>query len=166
LGKACARTVVVGADFCFPMLKVAQGKAIPHLVQADGLYLPFRDASFDALTVAFGLRNMADWAKALREMARVLRPGGILLVMDFSLPEPGLWRTIYRWYLHNVLPRFAAAITGNKQAYEYLAGSIEAFPSGRAMQKLAEASGFFDFRAQPLCGGVASIYTARSIPYK
>jgi demethylmenaquinone methyltransferase/2-methoxy-6-polyprenyl-1,4-benzoquinol methylase len=166
LGRACPRAVIIGADFCLPMLKVAQAKAIPHLVQADGLHLPFRDASFDALTVAFGLRNMADWKEALREMARVLRPGGLLLVMDFSLPEFGPWRRIYRFYLHKILPWFAAAITGNKEAYEYLGSSIEAFPSGREMQKLAEGNGFFEFRAKPLCAGVASIYTARSNPYK
>jgi demethylmenaquinone methyltransferase/2-methoxy-6-polyprenyl-1,4-benzoquinol methylase len=148
------------------MLEVARKKNLPLLVQADGLRLPFRDGMFDALTVAFGLRNMASWEGALREMARVLRPGGLLLVMDFSMPEFVPLREFYRLYLHKVLPRFAAAITGNKEAYEYLGSSIESFPRGRDMQELVERSGFSDFRAQPLCCGVASIYTARRKAYK
>ena len=148
------------------MLEVALQKNLPLLVQADGLRMPFRDGIFDVLTVAFGLRNMASWENALREMARVLRPGGLLLVMDFSLPEFAPLREFYRLYLHKVLPRFAAAITGNKEAYEYLGSSIESFPRGREMQELVERSGFFHFRAQPLCCGVASIYTARKKTYK
>jgi demethylmenaquinone methyltransferase / 2-methoxy-6-polyprenyl-1,4-benzoquinol methylase len=153
--------MVIGADFCLPMLEVARKKKIPLLVQADGLQLPFRDAKFDALTVAFGLRNMASWGDALQEMARVLRPEGVLLVMDFSLPEFPPLRDLYRLYLHNVLPRFAAAITGNREAYEYLGSSIESFPRGRKMEELVRSSGFSDFRAKPLCCGIASIYTAR-----
>ena len=161
LGKASPGSVVVGADFCLPMLEIARRKRIPLLVQADGLQLPFRDGMFDALTVAFGLRNMASWNAALQEMARVLRPGGVLLVMDFSLPKFPPLRRFYRLYLHHVLPRFAAAITGNKEAYEYLGSSIESFPRGREMQELVKSSGFSDFSARPLCCGIASIYTAR-----
>jgi demethylmenaquinone methyltransferase / 2-methoxy-6-polyprenyl-1,4-benzoquinol methylase len=147
------------------MLEIAQKKPVRLLVQADGLRLPFRNGKFDALTVAFGLRNMASWDAALREMARVLRPGGVLLVMDFSLPEFAPLRKLYRFYLHNVLPRFAATITGNKEAYEYLGSSIESFPRGRKMQELVKSSGFSDFSARSLCCGVASIYTARK-PYR
>ena len=84
------------------------------------------------VTVAFGLRNMADYPAALREMHRVLKPGGRLLILDFSLPT-GILRTPYRLYLHNVLPRMAGWLTGQRDAYEYLGGSIEAFPSGKAM---------------------------------
>ncbi|HEY5769089.1 MAG TPA: ubiquinone/menaquinone biosynthesis methyltransferase [Terrimicrobium sp.] len=166
LRKASPRAAVIGADFCMPMLEVARKKNLPLLVQADGLRLPFREGIFDALTVAFGLRNMASWDGALREMARALRAGGLLLVMDFSLPEFAPLRKIYRLYLHTVLPRFAAAITGNKEAYEYLGSSIESFPRGAQMRELVEGSGFFDFRAQALCFGVATIYTARRKAYK
>lgn len=166
LRKASPRAVVVGADFCVPMLEVAKRKKVPLLVQADGVRLPFRDGVFDTLTVAFGLRNMASWDDALREMARVLRPSGLLLVMDFSLPEFAPVRKLYRLYLHKVLPLFAAAITGNKEAYQYLGSSIESFPRGREMQGLLERGGFSDFRARPLCCGVASIYTARKRSYK
>ena len=161
LRKASPRSLVVAADFCLPMLEIARRKRVPALVQADGLQLPFQNAKFDALTVAFGLRNMAAWDEALQEMGRVLRPGGILLVMDFSLPAFPPLRTIYRVYLHKVLPRFAAVITGNREAYEYLGSSIESFPRGRKMEELMQASGFSEFRARSLCFGVASIYTAR-----
>ena len=105
LRKASPGSVIVGADFCLPMLEIARKKNIPMLVQADGLQLPFRDAMFDAVTVAFGLRNMASWNAALQEMARVLRPQGVILVMDFSLPDIRPLRNLYRLYLHNVLPR-------------------------------------------------------------
>jgi demethylmenaquinone methyltransferase/2-methoxy-6-polyprenyl-1,4-benzoquinol methylase len=94
-------------------------------------------------------------------MARVLRPNGVLLVMDFSLPGFLPLRSFYRLYLHTLLPRFAAAITGNREAYEYLGSSIESFPRGREMEELVKSAGFADFREQPLCCGVASIYTAR-----
>jgi demethylmenaquinone methyltransferase / 2-methoxy-6-polyprenyl-1,4-benzoquinol methylase len=161
LHKACPGATVIGADFCMPMLEIARKKNVPLLVQADALRLPFLGETFDALTVAFGLRNMASWEDALREMGRVLRPGGLLLVMDFSLPEFSPLREVYRLYLHKVLPRFAAAITGNKEAYEYLGNSIESFPRGREMQELVERSGFSDFRHDPLCWGVAGIYVAR-----
>jgi demethylmenaquinone methyltransferase / 2-methoxy-6-polyprenyl-1,4-benzoquinol methylase len=160
LGKASPTSLIIGADFCLPMLEIARKKSIPFLVQADGLQLPFRDETFDALSVAFGLRNMASWSAALHEMARVLRPGGVLLVMDFSLPEVRPLRNLYRLYLHHMLPRLAAVITGNREAYEYLGSSIESFPRDRKMEELVKSSGFSDFRAKPLCLGVASIYTA------
>ncbi len=161
LRKANPTATVVGADFCLPMLEVARQKNVPALVQADGLKLPFRDQSFDALTVAFGLRNMASWEGALREMGRMLRPGGLLLVMDFSLPPFPPLRAIYRAYLHKVLPHLAAALTGNKEAYEYLGSSIESFPRDGGMRALIESCGFADARQIRLCLGVASIYTAR-----
>ncbi len=161
LKKSCPDATVIGADFCLPMLKVARAKHAPPLVQADGLGLPFLDASFDALTISFGLRNMASWTGALVEMARVLRPGGLLLVMDFSLPLQPAVLAVYRVYLHHVLPRIAGALTGNPGAYDYLAESIENFPRGRGMLALMESSGFREANQRPLCLGVASIYTAR-----
>jgi demethylmenaquinone methyltransferase/2-methoxy-6-polyprenyl-1,4-benzoquinol methylase len=151
----------VGADFCLPMLEVARTKKVPRLIQADGLSLPFQSEKFDALTVAFGLRNMASWETALREMSRVLRPAGFLLVMDFSLPRFAPIRGLYRLYLHNVLPRIAALLTGNKEAYEYLGSSIESFPRDEQMFALLKSCGYEEPRQYPLCFGIASIYTAR-----
>jgi demethylmenaquinone methyltransferase/2-methoxy-6-polyprenyl-1,4-benzoquinol methylase len=127
---------------------------------ADGTRLPFADGSFDAVTVAFGLRNMESWPGALREMSRVLRPGGHLLVLDFSLPRPPL-ASAYRFYLHRVLPRVAGMITGNRAGYEYLGASIEAFPSGRAMCDLMQQNNLRNAGTRPLAAGIVSIYTAR-----
>ena len=126
---------------------------------ADALALPFADASFDCVTVAFGLRNMADWKRALREIARVLEDGGRVLILDFSVPR-GLLAPLYRFYLHRCIPRIAAAITGERSAYGYLGGSIEKFPSGEAMESLLCESGFRATSATRLTGGIAALYTA------
>lgn len=150
---------IVGADFCLPMLRVAARKGLRPLVVADGTRLPFADAVFDAVTVAFGLRNMESWPGALGEMARVLRPGGHLLVLDFSMPAPPL-AGLYRFYLHRVLPVIAGLLTGRRAGYEYLGESIESFPSGPAMCSLIGGQGFRDVRALPMAAGIVSIYTA------
>jgi demethylmenaquinone methyltransferase/2-methoxy-6-polyprenyl-1,4-benzoquinol methylase len=151
---------IVAADFSPEMLEIARGKGVANTVVADALQLPFESGSFDAVTVAFGLRNMADWDRALVEMARVLRDRGHLLVLDFSLPT-GALRPAYRFYLHRCLPLFASVVTGQKAAYDYLGGSIEKFPSGSAMQELIEKNRFTNAAAERLTGGVATIYTAR-----
>ncbi len=153
---------IVGADFCLPMLQQARRKGVAHLVQADGMNLPFVDGSFDALTVAFGLRNMESLERALGEMARVLRPGGHLLVLDFSVPRPPL-RALYRFYLHRILPRIAGALTGDKSAYEYLGASIEEFPQGQKMCDLIQSVGFRGAKCAPLTGGIVSLYTAERV---
>jgi demethylmenaquinone methyltransferase / 2-methoxy-6-polyprenyl-1,4-benzoquinol methylase len=160
LARACPQATVVGADFCLPMLKIARRKRLDHLVQADGLQLPFSAGAFDAVTIAFGLRNMESWRDGLAEMARVLRPGGHLLVLDFSVPR-GRMRSAYQFYLHRVLPRVASVVTGERSAYEYLADSIEAFPQGEAMNHLIKDAGFNEAACEPLSGGIVSLYTAR-----
>ncbi|MEI9892571.1 MAG: ubiquinone/menaquinone biosynthesis methyltransferase [Chthoniobacter sp.] len=101
LRGTCPGALVVGADFCPPMLSVARRKGLEHLVAADGLQLPFPDSTFDVVTIAFGLRNMSSWPAALAEMRRILRPGGHVLILDFSVP-PAPLRWIYRPYLHHV----------------------------------------------------------------
>ena len=159
LRATCPDSLVVGADFCHPMLQVAQRKGVPHLITADGLALPFADGVFDVVTVAFGLRNMASWPGALAEMRRVITPGGHLVVLDFSVP-PAPLRWIYRPYLHHVLPRVAALVTQEKAAYDYLGDSIEKFPYGAAMCGLMREAGFEDARCEPLSGGIVSLYTA------
>lgn len=158
--KACPPTRVVGADFCAPMLEVARKNGLPELVVADGMCLPFANGNFDVVTAAFGLRNMASWEKGLSEMSRVLKPGGHLLILDFSLPTLPVIRPLYRFYLHHILPHIAGLATGRKDAYEYLGVSIEQFPSGKAMTKLIESCGFKGASARPLSLGTVSIYTA------
>lgn len=153
----CPACEVIATDFCAEMLAHASSRGIAKTVVADALKLPFSDQEFDVVTVAFGLRNMADYPAALREMNRVLKPGGRLVILDFSLPE-GPLRSPYRWYLHNVLPRMAGWLTGQKDAYEYLGGSIEQFPSGQAMCELLESCGFSRTDSKPVTFGVVTIY--------
>ena len=160
IGRRCPDAMVVGADFCAPMLMEARKRGLENLVVADGMRLPFADRSFDVVTVGFGLRNMADWGAGTREMGRVLRPGGALVVLDFSLPERGLRRGLYRFYLHRLLPKVAGLMTGSPDAYEYLAGTIERFPSGSAMVDFLEANGFSQATATSLSFGIASVYEA------
>jgi demethylmenaquinone methyltransferase/2-methoxy-6-polyprenyl-1,4-benzoquinol methylase len=150
---------IVAADFSREMIEVARKKGVANTMVADALQLPFPDSSFDCVTVAFGLRNMANWNRALTEMSRVLRDRGHLLVLDFSLPS-GAMRPAYRFYLHRCLPTLASIVTGQKAAYDYLGGSIEKFPSGVAMLEMIERNGFTNVKAEPLTGGIATIYTA------
>ena len=160
VGRRLPAAEITGADFSPEMLEVARRKGLRRTVVADAMQLPFAGGSFECVTVAFGLRNMADWGGALREMARVLTAGGYLMVLDFSLPS-GAFQPVYRIYLHRCLPTLAAIVTGNKQAYDYLGASIEKFPSGEAMTSLMEANGFGSAAAKRLSGGIATIYTAQ-----
>ena len=153
---------MIATDFSPQMLGVAQRKGVRETVLADALCLPFPDGSFDCVTVAFGLRNMVEWSRALREMNRILQSNGHLLVLDFSLPI-GPLRPAYRFYLHRCLPILAWFVTGNRAAYHYLGGSIEKFPSGSEMLQLIEQNGFVLASAHSLTGGIATIYTAGKI---
>ncbi len=157
--RAIPEVDILGSDFCPEMLEIAQQRGLRKMICADAMDLPFEDESFDVVTVAFGLRNMADYAGALNEMKRVLKPNGHLLVLDFSLPD-NLLRAPYRFYLHKILPTIAGIMTGHKAAYDYLADSIESFPCGDDMIKLMDQCGYRFIDAEPLNGGIATIYTA------
>jgi demethylmenaquinone methyltransferase/2-methoxy-6-polyprenyl-1,4-benzoquinol methylase len=153
---------IVGADFCAPMLSFARRRGVKELVVADGLSLPFLDERFDAVTIAFGLRNMASFETALREVRRVLRAGGHVAILDFSLPGPPL-RALYRFYLHHVLPILAGWLTGVPDAYRYFGGTIEDFPKGEAMLELLRRCGLANCAAKPLTAGVVTIYTGQKV---
>jgi len=158
--EACPGAKVLGADFSVPMMREAQVRRFHQLIAADGMALPFQDGVFDVLTVAFGLRNMASWPAALQEMSRVLRPGGSLFVLDFSIPSlPGV-RQLYLFYLKHIMTRIAGWITGQREAYVYLCGSIERFPSGKNMEALICENGFESARTTKLTLGIASLYEA------
>jgi demethylmenaquinone methyltransferase/2-methoxy-6-polyprenyl-1,4-benzoquinol methylase len=157
--RAAPRVEVVALDFCQPMLVRAAGKGVRLLVTGDAMALPFGNGTFDCATVAFGLRNMEPWSGALRELHRVLAADGHLLLLDFSLPKPP-FRAVYRLYLHHMLPRIAGLVTGRRDAYEYLAGSIERFPSGQQMVQLLHENGFCQGACHALSGGIVSLYTA------
>jgi demethylmenaquinone methyltransferase/2-methoxy-6-polyprenyl-1,4-benzoquinol methylase len=161
--KAVPTVKMTGADFSAPMLEIAKKRNLPQAewLVADAMALPFANDRYDVITVGFGLRNMADWPGAIREMSRVLRPGGHLVILDFSLPSVLGLRGAYRFYLHKVLPRLAGLLTGQREAYEYLSGTIERFPSGSAMTCLLCANGFATARGIPLSGGIASLYVAQ-----
>lgn len=159
-------TRIVASDFCAPMLDRGRDKARarhPHVewVEADAMALPFPDASFDLVTVAFGLRNIADTARGLGEMARVCRPGGTLAILEFSLPESAAVRSGYLWYFRNVLPRLGNAVARNaSDAYTYLNRSVEAFPSGEALAEVVRRAGFRDIVQHPLTLGIAALTLA------
>ncbi len=161
LMKACPNAELLATDFCPEMLAHAQGAGVPNTMVADAMDLPFEAGDFDVVTVAYGLRNMASWLEAAQELRRVLTPGGYLVMLDFSLPR-GPLRVPYRFYLHRVLPKLAGALAGNRQAYEYLADSIERFPSGPEMGELLAEAGFAETKWIPLSGGISSIYVSRN----
>jgi demethylmenaquinone methyltransferase/2-methoxy-6-polyprenyl-1,4-benzoquinol methylase len=157
---------IMGMDFCQPMLDEAVRKrpANPRWAKVefrpgDGLALPLPDHQVDALTISFGLRNMADRHRALSEMRRVLRPGGRLFVLEFSQPYPW-FRPVYFAYLKFVLPWVAGVVTGDRGAYEYLGGSIESFPGRAAMTAEMERAGFRVVRAEPLTFGIVALHEA------
>jgi demethylmenaquinone methyltransferase/2-methoxy-6-polyprenyl-1,4-benzoquinol methylase len=153
---------VVGADFCLPMLELAQAKAgtvgrrLP-LVAADALRLPIGTASMDAVTVAFGVRNFSDLDTGLTELARVLRPGGTLLVLEFSHPK-GVLAPLLGWWVRVVPPRVGRWLSGDSEAYSYLPASVSTFPESRTMCRRLQSAGFEHVAARPLTGGVATLY--------
>ena len=163
-----AGTTVVGMDFCQPMLDQADLKkaALPAAQQStltfrlgDGLALPLPDASVDAVTISFGLRNMADRHRSLTEMHRVLRPGGRLFVLEFS--QPAAWlKPLYFFYLRKILPRIAGAVTGDYAAYVYLNETIEQFPGREALAAEIRAAGFRDVTASGLTFCTVALHEA------
>lgn len=155
-GKAFSR-LCVGADFCQPMLEVAQRKGVGPLCVADGLRLPFADGRFDAVTISFGLRNWVDRAAGLREIRRVLAPGGRVYILEFSHPVRPV-NAPYFWYLRRVLPHLAGLFGSECAAYDYLGASIEAFPNQKQLANLMQESEFRDVSYQNLTCGIAALH--------
>lgn len=163
------QTQVIGADFCHPMLvigrqKGARADAAERLtfVEADAQRLPFPSDLFQIVSVAFGLRNVADTDLGLREMARVCRPGGRVAVLEFSEPTLPPFRALYRWYFRHVLPRIGQALARNRHAaYNYLPASVGEFPHGRALAERMQAAGLVEVAFQPLSLGIATLYVGR-----
>ena len=157
---------VVGLDFCRPMLDIAAAKssqrrlAIPF-VEGDALRLPFPDQSFDAASIAFGLRNLASVEGGLRELLRILRPGGTLAVLEFSKPQTPILRTFFRVYFTNLLPLFGGLISGSKSAYEYLPNSVSRFPDQTSLATMMEEIGFTEVTFQNLTGGIAALHLGK-----
>jgi len=162
------RVPVVGADFTHEMLELARRKvprrgsdanAPLEFLEADAQHLPFGDRQFQVVSVAFGLRNVTDTRQGLREMTRVCRPGGRVMVLEFSLPENRLIRGVYRWYFRNILPRLGQMLARNSHAaYEYLPQSVAEFPQGAELAGMMTECGLTTVTWTPLTFGIATLY--------
>ena len=156
---------IVGSDFAAPMLALAthknrRARQCALFLAADALALPFADATFDLVTAAFGFRNLANYERGLREIARVLRPGGELGILEFSEPR-GLIAPAYRFYFKNILPRVGGAISGSAAAYAYLPGSVAKFPQPDEFSAWIERAGFGGARFELWTLGIVALHTAR-----
>jgi demethylmenaquinone methyltransferase/2-methoxy-6-polyprenyl-1,4-benzoquinol methylase len=149
----------VATDFSKGMLRAGLSRGVP-MVAGDAMALPYADASFDAATISFGLRNVSDFDAGLREIARVTKPGGRLVVSEFSTPVFGPFRTAYMEYLMKALPKVARAVSSNPDAYVYLAESIRAWPTQEQLaQRIADA-GWTDVQWRNLTGGIVALHKA------
>ncbi len=162
--QLAAKARVVGTDFCRPMLTRARAKAdalsiaIPY-VEADAMQLSFPDETFDAATIAFGLRNLANFGEGLLELRRILKPGGTLVVLEFSSPSIPGFRSLFNFYFARVLPRIGGLVSGSRGAYEYLPDSVSKFPDQERLAEMIRSAGFDDVGYQDLTGGVAAIHS-------
>jgi demethylmenaquinone methyltransferase / 2-methoxy-6-polyprenyl-1,4-benzoquinol methylase len=167
-GKASPQ--IFGADFSHAMLERAASKSLsadrrstkPGWIEADALKLPTPSAHFDLVTSAFGFRNLADYNAGLREIVRVLRPGGECGILDFGEPK-GLMGTLYRFYFRQVLPRIGTAISGVRGPYAYLPASVERFPPPEEMLARMKAAGFAQVSWTPYTFGIAGLYWGKKI---
>jgi demethylmenaquinone methyltransferase / 2-methoxy-6-polyprenyl-1,4-benzoquinol methylase len=153
---------IIGADFAHPMLVQANAKAAPRttFLEADALHLPFADNSFDLLTAAFGFRNLANYEDGLREMFRLLKPGGTLAILEFTEPPAGILGALYRWYFRNVLPRIGAALSGDREAYTYLPRSVSCFFRPAQLVSLMQSIGFTSITYRVWTMGTVALHTA------
>jgi demethylmenaquinone methyltransferase/2-methoxy-6-polyprenyl-1,4-benzoquinol methylase len=157
---AAGGVTAIACDFSQGMLRAGAGRAVPK-VAGDAMALPLADASVDGVVISFGLRNVADPDAALREFLRVTRPGGTLVVCEFSSPTWTPFRTVYLEYLMRALPRIARAVSSNPDAYVYLAESIRAWPDQPALASRISAAGWTDVAWRDLTGGVVALHRAR-----
>jgi demethylmenaquinone methyltransferase / 2-methoxy-6-polyprenyl-1,4-benzoquinol methylase len=160
------RARIIGTDFCRPMLAIAVEKnrtnstQIPF-VEADGMNLSFADETFDAVTIAFGLRNFSNWRAGLIELHRILKKGGKLAVLEFSSPVVPGFRQMFQFYFSHILPRIGGAVSGSRGAYEYLPDSVSKFPDQKNLARLMREIGFSDVEYKNLTGGIAAIHIGK-----
>ena len=157
---------VLGSDFCHPMLvaahgKIAQRRAPVALFESDALALPLRDASLDLLTVAFGFRNLANYESGLEEIRRVLRPGGMAAILEFSQPPNALFGALYNMYSRRILPYIGGLVSGSRDAYKYLPESVRKFPTAPQLAAMMRRAGFADVRFDYLTGGIVALHLGR-----
>lgn len=156
---------IVGVDFSRPMIALGTAKVERarlsdriSLQVAPAEALPFPDDSFDAATVAFGLRNVPDRLRGLREMRRVLRPGGHAVILEFTTPPNPLFRGVYLWYFHCMLPRIGRLVSGHPSAYSYLPATVSDFPSTQGLAEWMQEAGFSEVSYRLLTGGIVAIH--------
>jgi demethylmenaquinone methyltransferase/2-methoxy-6-polyprenyl-1,4-benzoquinol methylase len=157
---------VLGSDFCHPMLVAANGKiaarrAAAVIFESDAMQLPVRDASLDLLTVAFGFRNLANYETGLREMRRVLRPGGMAAILEFSTPPNAAFAALYNFYSRRILPWIGGALSGSRDAYTYLPESVRKFPRAPELVEMMRRAGFVDVEFEYLTGGIVALHLGR-----
>ena len=156
---------VVGTDFCRPMLDIAAEKTVAKegivFIEGDALRLPFRDQSFEAATIGFGLRNLASVDQGLKEMYRVLQPRGTIAVLEFSQPVVPGFSLLFRLYFTKLLPFVGGLISGSRRAYEYLPSSVSSFPEQQKLAALMRQAGFDEVRYENLTGGIAALHVGR-----
>ncbi len=167
LSRAMPEARITGADLSPGMLEIAARKVVRKnlggritLREADATALPFPNGGFDAVTVAFGVRNFERIGAGLAEMARVLRPGGKLYVLEFSMPSNKIIGNLYAFYFRKVLPWIGGVISGERQAYRYLQRSVEAFPYGDRFEGMLLEAGFLQAEQARWTGGLVTLYTA------
>jgi len=165
-GKSDSRPLIVGTDFAIPMVELAADKGradeFPTLFLAgDALSLPFVDASFDLVTAGFGFRNLANYERGLREIARVLKPGGEVGLLEFSDPRNGIGAAAFRFYFRHILPRIGGAISGDASAYSYLPNSVIKFPPPADLAQWMERAGFADVDFKLWNFGSVALHTGR-----
>jgi demethylmenaquinone methyltransferase/2-methoxy-6-polyprenyl-1,4-benzoquinol methylase len=152
-----------GSDFCHPMLtaareKIARGRAPAVVFESDALQLPVRDGALDLITVGFGFRNLANYEAGLREMHRVLRPGGVSAILEFSQPQGRLFRTVYDFYSRRMLPLIGGALTGNRDAYAYLPESVKRFPGAAELADQMRSAGFSNVKWEYMTFGAVALH--------
>jgi demethylmenaquinone methyltransferase/2-methoxy-6-polyprenyl-1,4-benzoquinol methylase len=153
--------VVLGSDFCHPMLVAARDKMARRgaaLFEADALRLPLGDASLDLITVAFGFRNLANYEAGLIEMRRVLRPGGMAAILEFSRPPNPLFAGLYHFYSRRILPWIGGALSGSRDAYRYLPESVGKFPTAPELADDMRRAGFENVSFEYLTGGIVALH--------
>jgi demethylmenaquinone methyltransferase / 2-methoxy-6-polyprenyl-1,4-benzoquinol methylase len=154
---------IVATDFCRPMLTIAAGKLESQVrfIEGDALNLPFSDCSFDVVTIAFGLRNLSSVQAGLREMRRVLKPGGWLAVLEFSKPVNRVVRPLFAFYFTKILPLMGGLISGSPSAYSYLPDSVQRFPDQETLLEVMRQAGFAEINYKNLSGGIAALHLGR-----
>ena len=163
-----ARAHIIGTDFCHPMLKIAAEKSASAglgilFIESDALNLSFPDRAFDAVTIAFGLRNLSNFQDGISELRRVLKLGGKLAILEFSSPVVPGFRQLFNFYFAHILPRIGGAVSGSRSAYDYLPDSVSKFPDQKVLALMLEHSGFSDVTYQNLTGGIAAVHTGVKI---